>query len=83
MACCLTGSHRRTVPSEAPLTSSLPSGLNARLLTHPVWPLSGSPTGCLVAGAHSRMVRAPLLALARSLPSGLNATLVTRPAALR
>src|SRR5262249_43311340 len=62
---------------------SVPSGLNA---TEPtpcpglVTAGRGEPTGCLVAGFHSRTVPSSPPALASSLPSGLNATDVIAPA---
>ena len=72
----VTGTHSRTVPSPAPLASSLPSGLNATaavpsLGPEPIW--TGAPTGRPVAGFHSRIVPSPM-PLASSVPSGLNAT---------
>ena len=67
--------HRRIVPSELPLASVLPSGLNATLLTALVCPVSV----CLcspVTASHRRIVLSSL-PLASVRPSGLNDTLLT------
>ena len=80
-------SHSRTVPllgSLSALARSLPSGLNATPATPyalpPGWGSAGTgaPTGCRVAGFHSRTVPS-LSPVASSLPSGLNASPCTLP----
>jgi hypothetical protein len=58
------------------VANRVPSGLNATEFTEPVWPpVSGSPTGCPVAGSHNRRVPSQLVE-ANRVPSGLNATSV-------
>ena len=64
----------RVVP--LPETMRVPSGLNATLITGPVWPVSGAPMGWPVAASHSRTVLSALPEAMRC-PSGLNATLDT------
>ena len=56
----------------------MPSGLNATLITAPVWPVSGAPIGWPVSASHSRTVLSSLPETMR-VPSGLNATLATAP----
>src|SRR5215472_9678873 len=65
-----------TLPPEPVPAGSLPSGLNATAFTLPPGSAGrGEPTGCLVAGFHSRTVPSPS-AVASSLPFGLKATLL-------
>jgi len=70
--------------STLPAAKARPSGLKARLLTHPevVETMSMAPFARRPSTSHSRTVfsRPPL---ARSLPSGLNATALTSSLALR
>src|SRR6478736_7592804 len=65
--------HNRTVLSSLPETMRPPSGLNATLLTGPVWPVSGAPISRPVPASHTRTVVSLLPETMRA-PSGLNAT---------
>ncbi len=73
---------RRRVPEprrlvRLPVSTALPSGLNATALTSP-WCARGGPMGRPVAVSQSRAVLSAL-PVSTALPSGLNATAVTAP----
>ena len=69
--------HTRTVSSQLAEASRCPSGLNATLITGPVWPVSGAPRGWPVSAFHTRTVPSALAEASRC-PSGLNATPLTQ-----
>src|SRR5262249_58642949 len=77
----VSASHSRDVPSQLPVRTVLPSGLNATLTTRNLCPLRVAFSIPVVA-SHSRIVpsRPPVRT---RLPSGLNATLTTQSAPLR
>src|SRR6516162_1514817 len=71
-------SHTRAVLSSDPVTTRLPSGLNATLVTGLRWPSSTVAAGVAPDRSHTRAVVSADPVTTR-LPSGLNATLLTLP----
>ena len=72
----VTGSHSRSVLSQAPDTMRRPSGETATHLTESVWPDRGGPRGRPLGMSHRRRLMS-LLAVTSRRPSGRNARPVT------